>query len=93
MLSKVAYQRSPDVNDPLNANKDWRDGYAEGLGTDHESMDAIMQEWLNRGKPSGKTGPFVEWKIGFWAGRFTQIDNRRKPSANSHGQPRPPEKL
>lgn len=76
-MSKVAYKRSADVNDPKNANNDWRAGYAVGYGEDIESMTAIAREWEDRGRPSGKTDqPFIEWKIGFWAGRFTRLDER-----------------
>lgn len=82
-MSKVAYQRSADVNDPKNANADWRAGYAEGRYTDTESMAAITQEWSDRGEPNPKTNhAFTEWKIGFWAGRFTKIDDKRAASAN-----------
>ena len=77
LMSEVAYKRSADVNDPKNSNPDWRAGYGVGYGEDIESMTAIAREWEDRGQPSGKTdGPFIEWKIGFWAGRFTRIDER-----------------
>lgn len=82
-LSQVAYKRSPDVNDPKNQNADWRAGYAVGYGEDIESMTAIAREWEDRGRPNGKTCQcFIEWKIGFWAGRFTRIDEQRAAKAN-----------
>lgn len=90
-LSKVAYKRSPDVNDPKSANPDWRAGYAAGYGDATESMTAITREWLDRGRPNGKTDqPFIEWKIGFWAGRFTRIDEQRAAAANKPTPPRTP---
>lgn len=91
ILSRVAYQRSPDVNDPKNANADWRAGYAVGYGEDIESMTAIAREWGDRGQPNGKTDqPFIEWKIGFWAGRFTRIDEQRAAAATKPTPPRTP---
>lgn len=88
-MMNVAYQRSPDVDDPRNANTDWRAGYAVGRYETTESMEAIASEWRDRGEPNGKTDtPFIEWKIGFWAGRFTQIDDKRAASANNGHEPR-----
>lgn len=82
IMAQVAYKRSADVNATENANKDWRAGYAVGFDGNEESMAAIEQEWLDRGKPCCADGtPFTEWKIGFWAGRFTRIDERLKLEA------------
>ncbi len=79
LMSRVAYGRSGDVNDPKNANADWRAGYAEGRYADNESFGAISQEWRERGQPNGKKdNAFLEWKIGFWAGRFARIDDGKK---------------
>ena len=79
MMARVAYNRSGDVGAAENANKDWRDGYAVGYDGNEESMSAIEQEWLDRGRPSCADGaPFTEWKIGFWAGRFQRIDEGLK---------------
>lgn len=84
LMSEVAYKRSADVNDPKNANPDWRAGYAVGYGEDIESMTAIAREWSDRGEPNGKTdAAFIEWKIGFWAVRFTRIDEQRTAATSS----------
>lgn len=87
-MANVAYKRSASVDDPQNANADWRAGYAVGRYTDAESMGAIAQEWSDRGEPNGKNNTaFVEWKIGFWAGRFTRLDERHADAlANIEGQ-------
>lgn len=77
MFSEMAYNRSPNVDDPKNANKDWRAGYAVGRYSDTDTTDAIAEEWHDRGQPDGKEPSFAEWKIGYWAGRFTQIDVKR----------------
>ncbi len=75
-MMKMAYGRTPDVADPQNANPNWRAGYAVGRFTDDESLQAIATEWLERGKPSGESDSrFAEWKIGFWAGRFSRIED------------------
>jgi hypothetical protein len=80
-MAEMAYGRTADVHDPKNSNRHWRAGYAVGL-TDKDSSEAINEEWEDQNRPNGADGsPFAEWKIGFWAARFTKIDQRLKQKA------------
>ena len=72
-MCRVAYNRSASITHPDNCNKDWRAGYAVGCYTDEESIKAMRDEWTDRGEPSVKNPSWQEWKIGFWAGRYTRI--------------------
>jgi hypothetical protein len=73
-ISQMCYGRSASPDDPANSSTGWRSGYAAGFDTSVESMEAIAQEWRDRGRPNGKTdASFCEWKKGFWAGRFAGI--------------------
>lgn len=75
-IAQAAYGRSANVNDPKNANTDWRAGYAVGYDGTAESLDVIAQEWRDRGEPDATEAGFAEWKIGYWAGRFARIGAR-----------------
>lgn len=69
-LSQFSYGKSADPAAPENQNKDWRDGFAEGLAP--QSRDPITAKWLELGEPDPLTLAFKEWKRGYWAGVFSR---------------------
>lgn len=61
------YGKSDDPEHADNRdNREFLDGYAEGLTFDKTSgLDAIVDEWERRGSPEQLGTGFCEWKRGF----------------------------
>lgn len=75
-------KRNPDPKLPENQNEDFQSGFNIGLHKPNgPDFEYITFEWEERGRPERHVNfdewrKFEEWKIGYWSGSFTRIEQK-----------------
>lgn len=74
-ISRASYNTSASPDAPENQDRDWRDGYAEGVAP--QSADPMQAKWVEIGSPENPPPSWKTWKRGYWAGVFTRLQKRK----------------
>lgn len=77
-IHRSLFHRADEPSAPENIRSAaWQAGFATALsvGPRCDHLAVITSEWISRGRPFPLTADYREWKAGFFAAHFQQLES------------------